>query len=103
MDPNGDSLLRETNRLARENNELLHRMRRGAFIGGLVKFILYAIILLAPIWFYMTYLNGTVQNLLQDLNKFEGVNGQAQGQFQNLEVAWQNFESKFTGATTTAK
>jgi hypothetical protein len=103
MEPTPDNLLRETYRLAKENNEMLHRMRRSAFVGGIVKFILYALLLLVPIWFYMTYLNGTVQVLIQDLNRVEGVNTQAQNQFQGFEQAWQQFESHFgvSSATTT--
>ena len=103
MDPNNDQMLRETYRLTRENNDMLHRMRRSAYLWGFIKFLIYAALLLAPIWFYLTYLNGTVQTLLQDFNKIEGVNTQAQNQLQGFESAWQQFEARFSGATTTAK
>lgn len=100
---NNDQLLREIYRLTRENNELMHRARRSAFFWGFVKFILYAAILLAPIWFYVTYLNGTVQQMMQDLNKVEGTNAQAQSQFQGFENDFQQLESRFGVSTTTSQ
>jgi hypothetical protein len=103
MPQNNDQLLREIYRLTRENNELLHRARRSAFFWGFIKFILYALLIIAPIWFYITYLNGTVQTMLQDLNRIEGVNSQAQNQFQGFETAVQQLESRFGGSTTTAQ
>ena len=48
MPQNNDQLLRETYRLTRENNELLHRARRSAFFWGFIKFLIYAALLLAP-------------------------------------------------------
>ena len=99
--PSSDQLLRETYRLARENNEMLHRMRRTAFVWGILRIIIYAALLIAPIWFYVTYLNGTVQNLISTYAKVEGVNVQAQSQLQTLENSWQEFQSKF-GTSTSA-
>jgi hypothetical protein len=104
MEPaNNDQMLREIYRLTRENNEMMHRARRSSFFWGLIKFVIYALLLLAPIWFYLTYLNGTVQELIQTANKIEGVNTQAQNQFQGFETAWQQFESRFSGSTTTTQ
>jgi hypothetical protein len=103
VDPNSDNLLRETYRLTRENNEILRRMRRSAFFWGFIKFLIYAALLLAPIWFYLTYLNGTVQNFIQAVNRIEGVNTQAQDQFQGFENAFQQFEARFSTSTSTAK
>lgn len=103
MPQNNDQLLREIYRLSRENNEMMHRARRSAFFWGFVKFLVYAALLAAPIWFYVTYLNGTVQAMLQDLNKIEGVNTQAQNQFDGFENALQGLESRFGASTTTAQ
>ena len=101
MEPtNNDQLLREIHRLSRENNEMMHHMRRSAFFWGFVKFIIYAALLAAPIWFYLTYLNGAVEQMLQAMSKIEGVNSQAQNQFQGFENALQGLESRFGGATT---
>lgn len=91
----------ELYRLTRENNRMLHSMRRNAFWGGLLKFIIYAVFLLAPFWFYMTYLNGTVQNLLQTVNRIQGTGQQAQNQFTGLQASWQQFEAKFGFGSST--
>lgn len=102
MEPaNNDQLLREIYRLSRENNEMMHRARRSAFFWGLVKFVVYAALLTAPIWFYITYLNGTVQQLLQDYEKIEGTNVKAQNQFQSFESGLQQLESRFGYTPTT--
>ena len=98
-----DQLLREIYRLTRENNDLMHRARRSAFFWGFVKFVVYAALLTAPIWFYITYLNGTVQQLLQDYNKIEGVNTQAQNQFQGIQASIQQFEARFGYTPTTTQ
>lgn len=101
MDDN--QVLQETYRLAKENNRMLHSMRRNAFWGGMLKFILYALLLTAPVWFYLTYLNGAVQNLLQAVNKVEGTGQAAQSQFNGVEQAIQNLESRFGfGSTSTS-
>lgn len=104
MEPqNSDQMLREIYRLSRENNELLHRARRSAFFWSFIKFLIYAVFLLAPIWFYITYLNGTVQELLQTAQKVEGANSQAQSQLQSFESGFQSLEARFGGSTTTTQ
>ena len=103
MEPtNNDQLLREIHRLTRENNEMMHHMRRSAFFWGFVKFIIYAALLTAPVWFYLTYLNGAVQQMIATVNKIEGTSSQAQNQFQGFENALQQVEARFGGATTTS-
>jgi hypothetical protein len=104
MEPtNNDQMLHEILKLSRANNELLHHMRRRAFFWGFIKFVIYAALLLAPIWFYVTYLNGTVQELLQAADKVEGANTQAQNQLQTFENGFQQLEARFGGSTTTAQ
>jgi len=83
---------------------MLRTMRRNAFWGGILKFIIYAALLLAPIWFYMTYLNSTVQSLVQTMDRVQGTSQQAQSQFNGIEASWQAFEAKFgfgTSSTST--
>jgi hypothetical protein len=93
MDPSLQDAIRETLRLARENNAMLHKMRRNAFIGGLFKFIIYAILFAAPIWFYMTYISNSVDELLAALNKVNGTTSAAQTKFQDFENTIKNLES----------
>jgi hypothetical protein len=70
--PPQQDLLKEIFRLERDNNQILHSMRRSAFMWGIIKFILYAGFLLAPVWFYMTYLSGTLDTMINTMNKLQG-------------------------------
>ena len=80
--------MRELLELTRENNKMLHAMRRNAFVGGLVKFIFYILILVvAPLWVYSTYLAPIMQNLQQTMHQIQGANQNAQNQFSSFESA----------------
>ncbi len=83
-------------RLTKENNRMLHAMRRNAFWGGLIKFIIYSLFLLAPIWFYMTYLDGAVQSMLKTINQMQGTGAKAQTQFGDFSQMLKDFQSKFS-------
>ncbi|HWP61161.1 MAG TPA: hypothetical protein VN495_01005 [Candidatus Paceibacterota bacterium] len=93
--PNHDEMLKETYRLARENNVMLHKIRRTAFWGRMLTLAFYAALLLAPIWFYLTYLNGTVQHLLNAYDKMQGTGTQAETQFQQFEDSFKQLQQKF--------
>ena len=106
MEPNRDMLM-DIFRMTKENNQILHSMRRRALIGGILKFVIWTALIVAPIWFYMTYLNATVQNLLHTVDEMRNTGTQAQTQFSSLEKSWNDFESKLPafmqGTTTKAK
>ena len=85
----------EMYRLAKENNKMLHAMRRNAFWGGIFKFIFWTAILIAPLWFYMTYLNTTVEKMLHTIDQIQGTGAKAQSQFNGIEASWKQFEAKF--------
>jgi hypothetical protein len=91
--PNSQNELREILQLVRENNKMLHSMRRNAFLGGLFKFIIYAILFATPIWFYMTYISGSVDKLLAAVDKLNGTTAAVQTNFSGFEAAMQNIES----------
>ena len=98
-------------RLTRENNQMLHAMRRHAFFGMIFKIILYIIFFAAPIWFYVTYVSGTVDNLLITMNKVQGMNPAAQSQFSALQDLIKKMQAQIpdflktatTSATSTHK
>ncbi|OGG49620.1 hypothetical protein A2763_02965 [Candidatus Kaiserbacteria bacterium RIFCSPHIGHO2_01_FULL_54_36] len=98
MDLNpGEGQQREIYRLVRENNQMLHKMRRHAFWGGLIKFIVYALLLLAPLWLYMQYLAPVLDSTMQAVNQIRGTGAKAEAQFSGLEDAWQQFQENFSG------
>src|SRR3989344_1236227 len=84
----------EIYRLRRENNKMLHSIRRNALWGGILKFVLYLLFLLGPIWFYMTYLNGSVQQMLKTMNQIQGTGVKAQEQLGAFQEAWKQFQEK---------
>ena len=102
MGPEDLKMLRETYRLTLENNKLLRKMRRSAFIHTVVWLIIYAALIIAPIWFYMTYLDTSVQNLLKAYDAFEGRGSQTAAQYQNLQNALQELRSKIPGFNATS-
>ena len=84
----------EIYRLVRENNKMLHSMRRNAFWGGVFKFILYAAFLLAPLWFYFAYLNDTVQQMMKTIEQVQGAGTSAQAQLGSFQELFKQLESK---------
>ena len=96
MDPD-KQMRQETYRLAKESNKMLHSMRRNAFWGGIVKVVIYLAFLLVPFWFYMTYLNGTVQQMLRAIDQIQGTGAKAQAQMSDFEKTWKDLESKLPG------
>lgn len=98
-------MVQETYRLAKENNQMLHKMRRNAFWGGLFKFVFYLFVLVvAPLWLYSAYLQPLVQSMQQTMGQVQGTNAQVQAQFGSLQSAWKQFESKLPGfGSTTTK
>ena len=95
-----DRLLQETYRLSLENNRLLHKMRRNAFWGGIIRTIVYAALLAAPIWFYLSYLAPVVDKMFAEVQAMQGTSVQAQSQFSQMQQAWQQFESKIRPTST---
>ena len=84
----------EIYRLVKENNRMLHAMRRNAFWGGLIKFIIYAALLLAPIWLYLQYLAPVVNEALKTMQQIQGTGAKAQTQFGDFSTMLKEFQSK---------
>lgn len=81
-----DQKLEELLRLTQENNRLLRAMRRNAWIGGIVKFVIYfALVVVIPLWLYATYLAPVLESTLETMNKIQGTGANAQAQFSDLQ------------------
>jgi len=98
MESNNDQTQEEIYRLVKENNKMLHGMRRTAFWGGLFKLLIWAGLIAAPIWLYSVYLAPIVQNLQQTMNQVQGVSSQAQGQLNGLGDVFKQLEAKLKSA-----
>ncbi|RJR14020.1 hypothetical protein C4585_00925 [Candidatus Parcubacteria bacterium] len=92
MDP-AQGTQQEIYRLVKENNAMLHKMRRNAFWGGVIKFVLYVVfIVVIPYWLYMTYLAPIVDSTLQTVEQIQGTSANAQLQLESLQQALQQFD-----------
>lgn len=87
--------LDEILRLTKENNHMLHAMRRNAFLGGLFKLILWAALIILPLWLYMEYLAPVVQSMIETMQTLQGTGASAQAQFGDLNNALQRLQQQF--------
>ncbi len=84
-------------KLTKENNRMLHAMRRNAWIGGFVKLIVWAAFILLPLWLYMQYLApimGSMMTTLEQLQKMQGAGTQVSAQFSDLNATLQKLRDQ---------
>lgn len=83
---NQEEMLQEILRLTKDNNRLLHAARRNAWIGGIIKFLIYfALVVVVPLWLYATYLAPVLESTLDTMNKIQRTGASAQAQFSDLQ------------------
>ena len=88
-------MLQDIFKMTKENNKMLHAMRRNAFIGGILRFVIWILLfVVAPYWIYMTYLAPVVQQMNATLTSFQGTGAKAQAQFGSLQETLKNLEEK---------
>lgn len=84
-------MLKETYRLTLENNQMLRSMRRNAFVGSVIKFAIYAALLLVPIWLYLTYVAPMMQDLLNTAQQVQGASADAQARFGDFSSVFDQY------------
>jgi len=95
MPPNQD--LKELLRLTEDNNRMLHKMRRSAMWGGIIKFVFYIVVLvLAPLWLYSTYLAPIVEQMTATYKEMQGTGAQAQMQFADFQALLKQLQERFS-------
>ncbi len=97
MDMNKDDMLEETYRLARDNNRMLHAMRRNAFLSGLVRVVFWAAIIAATVWSYMQFVNPILQSVAQTTSQLQSVGGSAGIQISHLQETLNSLKGKIPG------
>jgi predicted PurR-regulated permease PerM len=95
-------MLREIYRLSRENNQMLHSIKRHAFWGTILKIGLYLLALGIPIWLYFTYLSPIVKQFEETISTATGTKVELQGQFAEWATMFDQFRERFTGGSSTA-
>ena len=89
-------MLQEMYRLTKENNKMLHKMRRNAFWGGIIKFVVYIVLfVVVPWWLYMTYLAPVLESTMRTMNQIQGTGAKAQAQFGSFQEMLQQLQQKF--------
>lgn len=100
-------LLQKIYELERENNRMLHAMRRGAMWGTLFRIVWWALILGVPIWLYYHYLGPLLASYSDLVNQLHG-GAQAVQQTPSADLGsfWSYVKSLVPGmhaATTTGQ
>ena len=101
--PEGGGKLEEIYRLTKENNRMLHAMRRNAFLGGLLKLVMYVLLFVVlPVWAYMQYLAPVMDQMLKTMNQVQTAGTQAQSQMGEWQKAIHDLQAKIPGMSSTS-
>lgn len=95
MDDLDRTQLEQVLRLAKDNNRMLHAMRRSAWLGGILKLVLWAAFIIVPFWLYMQYLAPVMTSAMQTMQQIQGTGAKAQAQFGDLNAAMQKLQEQF--------
>jgi len=91
--------LEEVYKLAKDNNKMLHAMRRDAFVGGILKFVFWiAILFVIPYILYMVYLQpylAGIQSAYEQFNESAGTLSGAAQDVEELKNQLPNFQDFF--------
>ena len=91
--------LREIHRLVKENNQMLHSLKRQAFWGGVFKIALYLVALGVPILLYYVYLSPIVQQFQDTISTATGQGRDYQGQFAEWMQLLDQFKERMQSAS----
>ena len=94
MDLSQDEMIKQTYALTRENNRMLHAMRRGAFFGGLLRMIMWLAFIIIPAWLYYVYLAPVMTSALAAMQSAQQSGAQAQTQLLDFEKTIKDLQSK---------
>ncbi len=75
---NDNNLLRRTYAIAKENNALLKKARRGTWVGLIFKLLFWGVMLGIPVWMYFTVLQPILQQGMGVLEQVQNATGQVQ-------------------------
>ena len=85
MPPGHDEMLKQTYALVKENNRMLHSMRRNAFLGGIFKLLMWAAFIIVPAYVYYIYLAPVMTSALAAMEAAQKSGAQVQTQFIDLQ------------------
>jgi hypothetical protein len=95
MPPNED--IKELLRVTRDNNKLLHKMRRNSFWGGIIKFVIYILLfVVGPLYLYATYLAPVVNQMTKTYSEIQGTGARANAQMSDFQEMLKKLQSPFS-------
>lgn len=90
-------MMEEMYQLTRDNNRMLHAMRRNAFLSGLIRIVFWAAIIAFTVWSYMQFINPVLQSVVNATEQIQAVGGSAGIQISNLQEALNGLKGKVPG------
>lgn len=90
MDPEEKEFLEKTYRVARDNNRMLKAMRRNAFIGGIIKLIIWALVLGIPVFLYVQYIHPVLGGMVETFDQAQGTGAEFGAQFQRFSSMFES-------------
>ena len=79
MEQDIQELIKKNLELTKENNKLLKKMRRNAFLGGLLKLVWIAVIIGLPVYIYFNFLAPVLDQVLDAAQSVQDVGGKVEG------------------------
>lgn len=90
----GDKL-DELLRLTKENNRMLHKMRRSAWIGGIFRVAMWIAFIIVPLWLYLEYVAPIMAQMLASYEQIQGTTEAARVQLSGMQELLQKAQSLF--------
>ena len=94
-------MMKEILRLTQENNKMLHKMRRGAFMKTVLQIVFYILLLVVPAYFYLQYMAPMVNQMMTTVQQIQGTGAKAEAQFGSIQDVIKGFAEKFKVSTST--
>ncbi|MEN9390602.1 MAG: hypothetical protein RLZZ283_702 [Candidatus Parcubacteria bacterium] len=83
--------LEEMYEMVKSNHSMLKSMRRTAFVGGIVKFVFYIVILFVLPYYTWLYIQPYLENVLEQYQQVQGATTGAQVQIGDLQKQIESF------------
>lgn len=97
MPPGKEDLMQRIYELERDNNRMLHAMRRNSFIGGMLRMVLWLAAIGLPIWLYVQYLGPVLNQAMGTINQVQGQVQAAQDLGASITVPFSQFSGILDG------
>lgn len=89
--------LEEMYALVKDNNKMLHGMRRHAFVAGILKFVGYALMIAVPLWFYWQYMQPAIDQMMNTAAKMQTAGKSAEQKMADFQQMITDFKNSIPG------